>query len=214
MNSEETHKCAYCGEDAKYQLKNGKWCCHESPNSCQVNKMKNSHAIKKAHEEGRCGNFTMSEDAKNRMHDGQKRGNQTKRKNAVENAFKMGSGISRGALCNYMVKDLGIEYKCAKCGIQEWMGEEIHLQVHHIDGNGFNNELSNLQLLCPNCHSQTDTYAGRNINNGKQKVSDEEFVNALKTNKSIRQALLSLGLDPKGGNYIRAYKLKMEHNIQ
>ena len=79
--------------------------------------MKNSHAVKKAHEEGRCGNSVMTKDAKNRMYEGLKKGNQTKRKIAVENAFKMGSGISRGTLCDYMVKDLGVEYKCAKCGI-------------------------------------------------------------------------------------------------
>jgi Zn finger protein HypA/HybF involved in hydrogenase expression len=35
------------------------------------------------------------------------------------------------------------------------------LQVHHKDGDHFNNELENLQLICPNCHSQTNSYAGK-----------------------------------------------------
>ena len=55
------------------------------------------------------------------------------------------------------------EYKCEnpECGISEWHGKAIKLQVHHIDGDHFNNEIENLMLLCPNCHSQTDTYAGK-----------------------------------------------------
>ena len=53
------------------------------------------------------------------------------------------------------------ENKCEICGISEWLNKPINLQIHHIDGDHFNNELENLQLLCPNCHSQTDTYAGR-----------------------------------------------------
>ena len=63
---------------------------------------------------------------------------------------------------------LGIkEYKCECCGITEWNGKEIRLQVHHKDGDHLNNELENLQLLCPNCHSQTDTYAGKKNKKGK-----------------------------------------------
>lgn len=52
-------------------------------------------------------------------------------------------------------------YKCAKCGIDKWNGLDISLQLHHKDGNNRNNKLDNLELLCPNCHSQTDNYAGK-----------------------------------------------------
>lgn len=58
------------------------------------------------------------------------------------------------------------EYKCECCGISEWNGKPIRLQLHHIDGDHFNNELTNLQLLCPNCHSQTDSYAGKKNKKG------------------------------------------------
>lgn len=214
MNNKETHICEYCGNEAHYQLKNGKWCCQDSSNKCDAIRNKNANGLKQAYSEGRRGFSKLSNEAKKCVLEGLQKGNETKRKAAVRNAFRQGSGISRSSLCDYMINDLGIEYKCAQCGISNWMGKEIHLQVHHIDGNGYNNELSNLQLLCPNCHSQTDTYAGRNINTGKKRVSDEDFVNALKTTKSIRQALLSLGLDPKGGNYIRAYKLKLKYDLK
>lgn len=56
-----------------------------------------------------------------------------------------------------------IEYKCAFCGnTGEWNGESLVLQLDHINGDHFDNRLENLRLLCPNCHSQTKTYAGKN----------------------------------------------------
>ena len=54
------------------------------------------------------------------------------------------------------------EYKCEECGIHNWNGKEITLHVHHKDGDHLNNYIENLQILCPNCHSQTDTYCRRN----------------------------------------------------
>lgn len=55
------------------------------------------------------------------------------------------------------------EYKCENCGISEWNGKPLKLQVHHINGDHYDNRIENLQLLCPNCHTQTDTYARNNI---------------------------------------------------
>ena len=54
------------------------------------------------------------------------------------------------------------QYKCEKCGCTHWEGKQIILQLHHINGNNTDNRLENLQILCPNCHSQTDNYCGAN----------------------------------------------------
>lgn len=51
---------------------------------------------------------------------------------------------------------------CSTCGIDSWREAPLALQLHHINGNRHDNRLENLALLCPNCHSQTDTWAGRN----------------------------------------------------
>ena len=64
-------------------------------------------------------------------------------------------------LLQRLIKENVKEYKCEICGNSEWMGNPIPLQLHHIDGEHTNNELSNLQILCPNCHAQTDNYAGK-----------------------------------------------------
>lgn len=54
------------------------------------------------------------------------------------------------------------ERRCECCGITEWNGKPAPLQLHHIDGNNTNNSLENLQILCPNCHAQTDNYCSKN----------------------------------------------------
>lgn len=51
---------------------------------------------------------------------------------------------------------------CSECGLREWRGRPIPLELDHQDGDKRNNELSNLRLLCPNCHALTPTYRGRN----------------------------------------------------
>lgn len=60
--------------------------------------------------------------------------------------------------------------KCEQCPItNEWQGKPISLQLDHRDGDPRNNTIENLRFLCPNCHSQTSTFAGRNSAMGKVK---------------------------------------------
>lgn len=105
-------------------------------------------------------------------------------------------------------------HQCESCGLTEWKEQPIPLEIHHIDGKELNSELSNLILLCPNCHALTDNYRGRNINSGVLSVSDDDFVNALVNSPNIRQALISLGLTPKGANYVRANELIQKYKIE
>lgn len=105
-------------------------------------------------------------------------------------------------------------YRCEKCGLEEWQDKQIPLEVHHIDGDGLNSVLSNLQILCPNCHALTDNYKGKNINTGLVIVSDEDLVKALEEYPNIRQALMAVGLTGKGGNYIRANELIQKYQIK
>lgn len=52
--------------------------------------------------------------------------------------------------------------RCECCNLSEWNGQEINLELHHVDGNRYNNSIENVQLLCPNCHSQTPNFRSKN----------------------------------------------------
>lgn len=52
-------------------------------------------------------------------------------------------------------------YACSECGISNWNNKELSLHLDHINGDSFDNRKENLRFLCPNCHSQTDTYCGK-----------------------------------------------------
>lgn len=105
-------------------------------------------------------------------------------------------------------------HKCNKCGLTEWLGVPIPLEIHHKDGDHLNNELDNLELCCPNCHALTENWRGKNIDKTqKETVTEEMFVDALRTSPNIRQALLKLGLSAAGGNYSRANELIVRYQI-
>lgn len=55
---------------------------------------------------------------------------------------------------------------CEICGLVDWCGAPLTMALHHINGDRLDNRVENLQLLCPNCHSQTDSYGGRNGRTG------------------------------------------------
>ena len=55
------------------------------------------------------------------------------------------------------------EEKCEYCQLTVWQGQKIPLELHHVDGDHFNNELNNLKLACPNCHALQPGNSGANI---------------------------------------------------
>lgn len=61
-----------------------------------------------------------------------------------------------------LLKEKLIEERCYCCGISEWLNKPLSLQIHHKNGINTDHRINNLCLLCPNCHSQTDSYCGRN----------------------------------------------------
>ena len=82
------------------------------------------------------------------------------KKTAIDFLFK-GSSISSHKL-KIRLLDEGIKQRiCERCGKEKWLNEKIPLELHHVNRNRFDNRISNLELLCPNCHSLTDNYSGR-----------------------------------------------------
>jgi hypothetical protein len=125
--------------------------------------------------------------------------------------FSEKSKVSAGWVRKTLRKNNLIEYKC-HCGISDsWNGKPINLQLDHINGNRQDHRLENLRWICPNCHSQTETFCSKNRKSLKI-ATDEELIKSLNSSENIRQGLLKLNL-ANGGNYKRAKKLIAKHNI-
>lgn len=71
--------------------------------------------------------------------------------------------IASHSLKKRLIQENYFEHKCYKCNLTTWNNQPIPIELEHIDGNHYNNQITNLTLLCPNCHAQTPTYRGKNI---------------------------------------------------
>lgn len=200
--------CDYgCNKEAIFVLKNGKNCCSSRPSGCDVQKRINGDALKTAYKNGKRVSAKQNyeclpQDTKDRM--AWSRG---KTLTPNDEIFIEYSGYTNELVKGRIFKDQIIEYKCYECKITDWNNKPITLELDHINGVNNDHRLENLRFLCPNCHSQTDTYKGRNKNTGKIIVSDEELLTAYEKEGNIRKALQFVGLAAKGGNYKRMKKI-------
>lgn len=94
----------------------------------------------------------------------------TKKEISTESLFRENCKHQRTVLRRNIIKNNLIPYKCAICGLTEWNGKTLSLELDHINGINNDNRLENLRFLCPNCHSQTCTYGSRN-----QKITEKEY---------------------------------------
>jgi Zn finger protein HypA/HybF involved in hydrogenase expression len=118
------------------------------------------------------------------------------RKYLFEDIFKLNNKkiMSNTHIKNILIKENIKKDSCECCGLKnEWNGKLINLQLDHIDGNSLNNNIYNLRIICPNCHSQTNTFSGRNRGNSlnkrkkiekqiKEKIEFDNVENILKSN--------------------------------
>jgi 5-methylcytosine-specific restriction endonuclease McrA len=83
-------------------------------------------------------------------------------KRSIEDYLSNKQPIQSWKLKRRLLQDKFFEPKCYGCSNRFWLDQPIPLELHHIDGDNTNNNLSNLTILCPNCHALTDNYRGKN----------------------------------------------------
>jgi hypothetical protein len=92
----------------------------------------------------------------------------------IERYLVKGRRTTRTHLKTRLLRDGLKQNSCERCGITEWRGRPLSMALHHVNGDGRDNRLENLHLLCPNCHSQTENYGGRSLRwrHGSSPVGD------------------------------------------
>ncbi|MFJ8671351.1 HNH endonuclease signature motif containing protein [Streptomyces sp. NPDC093589] len=83
-----------------------------------------------------------------------------------------GARRTKTALLRRALDDREMPHRCRACGIGEtWQGKRLVLEIDHINGDRLDNRITNLRYLCPSCHSQTRTFAGRSPRTAVQAVA-------------------------------------------
>lgn len=101
----------------------------------------------------------------------------------VENSTYQTSKLSKR-----LREDKLLNYRCSHCGLGDfWNGKEITLHLDHINGVRNDHRLDNLRFLCPNCHSQTETYCGRNAKSSLARVKFRDKGINIRRNKKIER---------------------------
>lgn len=109
----------------------------------------------------------------------------THRRSAAEVLIERPQSAKRAAppVLTRALLEIGRLYTCAACSLGDaWNGQSITLHVDHIDGRFWDSRADNLRFLCPNCHSQTGTYAGRNrsaVSAADEPLSEEAKIEVL-----------------------------------
>jgi hypothetical protein len=80
---------------------------------------------------------------------------------AHEQVFANGVKRNRYHLKGRLISDGLKVLACEECGLKEWRGEPLPLELHHVNGDPNDHRLENLRLLCPNCHALTPNWGGR-----------------------------------------------------
>lgn len=94
---------------------------------------------------------------------GKSHGTSRVRKRSTEDLLKVGGTISSSKLKTRLLKEELLENRCYSCDLGPlWCEKPLSLQLHHVNGDPQDNRLENLRILCPNCHTQTSTFTGRN----------------------------------------------------
>jgi 5-methylcytosine-specific restriction endonuclease McrA len=91
-----------------------------------------------------------------------RRGDVVARPKAMPIEKRLSRTRNRKHLKGRLLKAGLLSNRCSECGITTWQRRPLALELHHINGDGRDDRLENLTLLCPNCHSQTDSWGGRN----------------------------------------------------
>lgn len=187
----EEHPCLVCGKIMTEYYGRGDYCCElcarkashlnmseESRKSYEEGIRKGLETQKKMREEGLIHNSfgNLTDEQRKKGHEksieSRSRNSKNNRKEWLEKvlsnelqAWQGGFSKLKWALIEFGYK----EYKCDCCGLSEWYGQPIPLEVHHVDGDSHNNDINNIKFLCRICHTKTPDYSWKSYNKRRRK---------------------------------------------
>lgn len=197
--------CEKCGKEIDGSFGTGRFCSRKCANSRtfseEARRKKSDANIKRYIEKGSWGGLLPNLTEEQRREIGNKR-REFYKKELLESDFATLSEMRKRKRVI-----LEQENKCFECGLKEWRGKKLTLEMEHKNGNHKDNNRDNLIAICPNCHSITLTWRGRNKSKDSRWLSGPEIHSLFKEGKNIRQILLHMGLAAKGANYTKAKRI-------